>query len=276
MHLRAILFDHDGTLVDSEPVHFRLWTRVLEAYGFHLTEGQYKTHYAGVPTRANAIDLVQRFGIKEEPSRLAEAKNAATRDYLALEAFPLMKGALAAVEAFHGAGLKLAVVTGASSNGVYTTLKANDLETYFSSVVSGDDVSLSKPAPDCYLLAIERLGLSAAECIAIEDTEHGLEAAYSAGIRCLALPTPMSTHHDFRRATAVLSGLPEAVAYVQQLHRGHSEAQQDGWHLVVTRGSHRQFTHSIKPGRVTVPGKPSDDLAPGTLNSILKQSGLKK
>ena len=51
---------------------------------------------------------------------------------------------------------------------------------------------------------------------------------------------------------------------------------EDGWFLVATRGSHRQFKHSTKGGRVTVPGKPSDDLAPGTLNSILKQSGLKK
>ncbi len=50
----------------------------------------------------------------------------------------------------------------------------------------------------------------------------------------------------------------------------------DGWFLVATRGSHRQFKHGAKPGRVTVAGKPSDDLAPGTLNSILKQSGLKK
>ncbi|MDL2337861.1 MAG: type II toxin-antitoxin system HicA family toxin [Pseudomonadota bacterium] len=51
--------------------------------------------------------------------------------------------------------------------------------------------------------------------------------------------------------------------------------QVDGWYLVATRGSHRQFKHAIKPGRVTVPGKPSDDLAPGTLNSIQKQTGLK-
>ncbi|MGH2359042.1 MAG: type II toxin-antitoxin system HicA family toxin [bacterium] len=50
----------------------------------------------------------------------------------------------------------------------------------------------------------------------------------------------------------------------------------DGWFLIATRGSHRQFKHPLKPGRVTVAGKPSDDLAPGTLNSILKQSGLKK
>ena len=52
--------------------------------------------------------------------------------------------------------------------------------------------------------------------------------------------------------------------------------QDDGWYLVATRGSHRQFKHASKPGRVTVAGKPGDDLAPGTLNSILKQSGLKK
>jgi predicted RNA binding protein YcfA (HicA-like mRNA interferase family) len=52
--------------------------------------------------------------------------------------------------------------------------------------------------------------------------------------------------------------------------------QDDGWYLVATRGSHRQFKHPSKPGRVTVAGKPGDDLAPGTLNSILKQSGLKK
>jgi predicted RNA binding protein YcfA (HicA-like mRNA interferase family) len=52
--------------------------------------------------------------------------------------------------------------------------------------------------------------------------------------------------------------------------------QDDGWFLVATRGSHRQYKHPVKPGRVTVPGKPSDDVAPGTLNSIMKQSGLKK
>jgi len=52
--------------------------------------------------------------------------------------------------------------------------------------------------------------------------------------------------------------------------------QDDGWYLVATRGSHRQFKHKVKSGRVTVPGKPSDDLAPGTLNSIFKQAGLKK
>ncbi|MDQ7733127.1 HAD family phosphatase [Halomonas sp. SpR1] len=216
MQLRAILFDHDGTLVNSEPVHYRMWAQVLKRYGFTLSEQQYKAHYAGVPTPANAIDLVQRYGINESPELLAEAKNAATREYLKRQAFPLMPGVEEAISCFYGAGLKLAVVTGASANGIQTTLRVNELEHYFSAIVSGDDVRASKPAPDCYLLALQQLGLSAAECLAIEDTQHGLEAAYQAGINCVALPTEMSMHHDFNLAVATLGGMPEAVGYVRE------------------------------------------------------------
>jgi len=60
-----------------------------------------------------------------------------------------------------------------------------------------------------------------------------------------------------------------------KVHEAIRLLERDGWYLHVTRGSHRQFKHPVKPGRVTVAGKPSDDLAPGTLNSILKQAGLR-
>ncbi len=222
MTLRAILFDHDGTLVDSEPIHFEMWADVLRPFGVSLSAQQYKVHYAGVPTRANAVDIVRRFGLDVAPDTLAEAKNAATDGFLARSAFPLMSGARAAIEAFHDLGLKLAVVTGASAGGVHVTLREHRLQRYFSTVVSGDDVGASKPAPDCYLLALDRLGLPAADGLAIEDTQHGLQAASAAGVPCLALPTAMSKHHDFERAAAVLGGMPEAVSHVRKLlEAGH-------------------------------------------------------
>ena len=96
-------------------------------------------------------------------------------------------------------------------------MRAHGLASHFAVVVSVDDVRHSKPAPDCYLLAIERLGLPAADCIAIEDTEHGVAAAAGAGISCLALPTAMSRHHDFTQAAAVLDGMDAAVDYVRRL-----------------------------------------------------------
>jgi beta-phosphoglucomutase-like phosphatase (HAD superfamily) len=116
-------------------------------------------------------------------------------------------------------GLKLGIVTGGSENGVSATIRAYNLEKYISVVVSGDDVTHSKPAPDCYLLALQQLGCAPHECIAIEDTEHGLIAAAAAGIQCLAVPTEMSQHHDFQRATAVLPDMAAAVEYILDCHR---------------------------------------------------------
>ncbi|MGO3668932.1 MAG: HAD family hydrolase [Vreelandella alkaliphila] len=213
-----IHLDHDGTVVSSEQIHFQMWVHILSQYGFELSELQYKNHYAGLPTRANALDMVQRFGINASPDQLIEAKNAATQDYLASQAFPLMPGVREAIVYFHSKGLKLAVVTGASANGVQKTLQANEFEDKFSTIVSSDDVRNSKPAPECYLLALQRLGVAADECLAIEDTQHGLEAAFRAGISCLALPTEMSKQQNFHSATAVLSGMAEAVEYIRHAY----------------------------------------------------------
>lgn len=220
MPLRAILFDHDGTLVDSEPEHFRMWKQVLARYGIALTEQQYIAHYAGVPNRTSAIDVVNRFGLDVDPAIISEAKSAVAREHLATGAYPLMSGALDAITEFRRAGLTLGVVTGASAHAVEATLRVHGLQQHFETVVSGDEVRANKPAPDCYLLALERLGLSAADCIAIEDTQHGLQAARGAGIRCLVLPTALSREHDFAGAEVVLDGLSQAVAHIRPLLAG--------------------------------------------------------
>ena len=218
MRISAVLFDHDGTLVDSEPTHFQIWQKVLAPYGVALSEKQYKDYYAGVPTAANAVDMVSRFAINEVPATLADAKNSATRTFLSRSAFSLMPGVKEVLSLLRSEGLRLAIVTGAGRNGVEATLRAHSLHDFFETVVSGDDVRQSKPAPDCYLLAIERLGLSPSECIAIEDTEHGVNAATSAGITCLAVPTAMSEHHSFAKAAAVLSGLSASVPWIRNHH----------------------------------------------------------
>ena len=215
MPIKAVLFDHDGTLVDSEPMHFQMWQDVLATYGVTLSEQLYKDHYAGLPTAANAVDIVARFALNEAPNTLAETKNSVTRAFFARTACPLMPGVTDVLPLFRRSGLRLAIVTGAGSNAVQATLSAHSLHEYFETVVSADDVTHSKPAPDSYLLAIERLGLTPSECIAIEDTEHGLKAATSAGVACIAIPTDMSRHHDFAKATAVLNELNTAASWIQ-------------------------------------------------------------
>ena len=224
MTLRAVLFDHDGTLVDSEPVHHRIWNQVLDPYRVAIPEDLYQRHYAGIPAAANAEDLVRRYGLDVAPAALTEAKNAATRAFLARAAFPLMPGVPEALEELVRLGLRLAVVTGANGHGVRATLAAHGLAHRFCLTVSAEDVARSKPAPDCYLLAARRLGLEPGQCLALEDTQHGLEAAHGAGVPCLALPTPMSRHHDFSHALAVLDGLAEAVQHIRRTLGGQGQA----------------------------------------------------
>jgi HAD superfamily hydrolase (TIGR01509 family) len=215
MPIQAILFDHDGTLVDSEPTHWRLWQAVLHTHGVELTGQQYKDRYAGMPTMANAADLAERHAIKLGTAGLAEAKFAITREFLAKDAFPLMPGVTDVLPLFRAAGLRLGIVTGAGKVGVEATLRAHALHGVFETIVTSDDVKCSKPWPECYLLAAERLGLAPSACVAIEDTEHGVAAAAAAGVPCLAVPNEMSKHHDFSKATAVFHTLAAAAAWVQ-------------------------------------------------------------
>ncbi|MES2951035.1 MAG: HAD family phosphatase [Pseudomonadota bacterium] len=219
MFLKAVLFDHDGTLVDSEGAHWRIWQQVLQPYGVDLDEDTYKAHHAGMPTVANAQDLVARFALAVPPATLVQQKNDATRQYLDRNAFPLMPHASEAVDAIRAKGAKLAVVTGAGPDGVQATLRAYELADSFATIVTGEDVKRSKPAPDCYLLALERLGLKAEECIALEDTAHGVRAAAAAGLACCLVKNAFSETHDSSQAAATFGNLKDAMEWVFRNYR---------------------------------------------------------
>lgn len=213
MRFKAVLFDHDGTLVESEGQHWALWNQVLAPYGFALTKAQYKDFYAGVPTDANAADLVERFGVQETPQVLARLKNESAQAYLQAHAFPLMPGVRESIAGLQAAQLRLGVVTGARAYAIQATLRSHELAATFETVVSADDVVHSKPAPDCYLLALQRMGLPPQEAVAFEDTEHGVAAAVAAGMACVAIPTEMSANHDFSAATVTLPSMQDAVRW---------------------------------------------------------------
>nr|MDH4449056.1 HAD-IA family hydrolase [Rhodoferax sp.] len=114
----------------------------------------------------------------------------------------------------HMAGLRKGVVTGARMFAIASTLRSHTLAPEFEVVISADEVVHSKPAPECYLLALERMGLEAHEVVALEDTEHGVASAIAAGLACVAIPTAMSAVQDFSAATVVLPDMAAAVDWV--------------------------------------------------------------
>jgi len=126
---------------------------------------------------------------------------------------PIMSFAKEAVEFFVSNQFKVALCSGGDKEEIMVKLEKNDFVKYFSIIVAGSDVERSKPYPDIYLLAIEKLGLKADECLAFEDTQYGLQAAYLAGTHCFAVPNEYSEKQDFSKADKVLSSLKDAMNF---------------------------------------------------------------
>lgn len=217
--LKGILFDFDGTLVDSEKIHFALWNQVLQPYGVSLSPQAYRDEYAGKTTPQNAEDLVRTFGLLEDPPQLAAEKQARYYDWLQAAELPLMPYAREAVAFFFSKGLKLAVVTGSTKPGVLLSLERCGLLPYLLAVVTRDDVEHSKPHPESYQQAVAALQLTTGDCIAFEDTENGLKSAKAASVACYAVRTEFSATHDFSLADWVFDDLQEATAWVASAYR---------------------------------------------------------
>lgn len=212
--LKAIIFDHDGTLVDSEPVHFRLWQQVLAGLGFALDADDYQAHYAGIGALDNATEMVARFNLDMAPQHLAERKATLTRAYLADTAFPLLPGVAGTLETLKQHGFRMAIATGANHFAVAATCRHHGLGRYFEAVVCRDHVSAGKPHPETYLQAMAKLGLPSHACLAIEDTAHGMASALAANVGCIAVPTSSSSSHDFSAALVQCQSMSDACRWL--------------------------------------------------------------
>jgi HAD superfamily hydrolase (TIGR01509 family) len=218
MTLRAALFDFDGTLVDSEGAHLAIWRRILAGFDLELDLDEYKADYAGTPAPKTARMLAQRHRLPTTAEALACSKSELTREHLAQHPVPLQAHALQALDWCRGRGLAVALVTGSPRDEIAPTLQHWALRSRFDVIVTRDDVSRSKPDPESYQLALERLGVSAAEAVAFEDTHHGCRSAIAAGVACLVVPTPYSAAHDFTGAAARVDSLRDAIAWLQGRH----------------------------------------------------------
>lgn len=211
--LKAILFDHDGTLVASEQIHYQLWLETLAPLGLSLAKAEYDRHFAGMPTRANAELLAGRHP-QTTAAELLAAKGDLTRRFLAEAAFPLLPGVARTLARLKAAGLRLAMVTGAGRHEVAASCRAYGFDSLFETIVCGDDVRFGKPHPEPYLLALSRLGLDKDQALAVEDTAHGLASALAAGLGCIAIPNELSQGHDFSGAAAVLADMDAACDWL--------------------------------------------------------------
>lgn len=211
--LKGVLFDYDGTLVDSEKIHLRLWNQVLGDYGVEISVDDYKRTFSGVPSPTSAERLVRERALPITSRDLVSRKIDAYHDWLTDNVVPLMRHARETVEYFSARGLRVGLVTGSQRRGVMVMLERYGLTGHFQAVVTSDDVARSKPDPESYLRALSELGIGADEALAFEDTASGIASARGAGVACCAVRNEFSAGQSLDGATAVVDTLEEAVAW---------------------------------------------------------------
>jgi beta-phosphoglucomutase-like phosphatase (HAD superfamily) len=183
---KAYLFDCDGTIVDSMPLHYIAWKRVLAEWNCEFGE---QTFYAwgGMPVPEIISALNVRDGLAMPAEEVAKRKEA-----LYFEILPELKGVpevLEHIEFSHGQ-IPFAVVSGSARDSVTASLKALGLLDKFQTLVCAGDYQRSKPDPEPFLIAAERLGVKPEDCLVFEDTEMGIQAATAAGMASVKILQP--------------------------------------------------------------------------------------
>lgn len=223
--LKALIFDVDGTLADTERDGHRVaFNQAFEEYklDWHWDEELYGKLLAVTGGKERMAFYLNEFNTAypqtgTTPALIAELHKAKTRHYttlLATGAIPLRPGVKRLIAEARRAGLRLAVATTTTPDNVTALLEhalAPGSSGWFDVIAAGDIVPAKKPAPDIYVYALQKLELSAADCLAFEDSENGLLASHGAGLKTIVTINDYTTDHDFSGAALVLDqfGEPE-------------------------------------------------------------------
>jgi HAD superfamily hydrolase (TIGR01509 family) len=184
--LEAVIFDLDGTLIDSEENYFLADEELLRRRGVVFTRED-KKKYIGGGNMDMMVDLRRRYGIDHSPEALAQEKNAIYLE-LALRNTPVYPEMRQLWEAVRARGLPVAVASGSSPAVIAQLLERAGLLHQANVVVSAEEVARGKPAPDIFVETARRLRVAPGACVVLEDSRHGVAAAKAAGMSCIAVP----------------------------------------------------------------------------------------
>lgn len=205
--IEALIFDMDGVIVDSEPLHLRAFQTVLAEFDVPYTEEENR-QFLGCKDLAIAKVFVARYRLPLTPLELVDRKESVLARLFAAESIP-QPGLSGILEQARRLGIPMAVASSATLPTIELVTETLSVRQYFHNLTSGDEVENGKPAPDVFLLAARRLGVAPSGCLVIEDTLNGIRAAKAAGMTCVAIPCQATMHEDHGLADARLSSLDE-------------------------------------------------------------------
>ena len=210
--IRAILWDNDGVLVDTEGLYFQAGHEVLATQGVELTHRDFAEQ--SLKKGLSVFDFLPDQNA-ELIERLRVKRNARYSALLA-EGVPVIDGVVETLETFYGR-VQMGIVTGSLRNHFDIVHAQTNLLPFFDFVLAREDYDEAKPHPDAYLTAMRLHGLQPDDCVVVEDSERGCVAAAAAGLRVLAVPNALSKYGDFSSAYKILNSVRDVADEIGKL-----------------------------------------------------------
>lgn len=192
----AIIFDFDGVILDSEPIHYEACDYVLKSIGLNLDYEEYKESYLGLADKTLFPQLLANKGFNVPLDKIERMIDKKESYFISLISdkmvLPVINGVAQYIKQAINEAKKLAICSGATQKEILTVLKKLEPDiqaSHFSSIITADHVRYGKPSPEGYLLTAQKLGLPPQQCLVIEDSPHGIIAAKEAGMPVIALLT---------------------------------------------------------------------------------------
>lgn len=206
--LKAVIFDMDGVIIDSEPMHARAAILALKKYHIDISI-DYLDKFIGSTTYYMCLKMIEDFNLATTPEELWKVNGEMKKKLLLTEGHTIVPHIIDLVKDLYTHGIKLYIASSSPSDEIEEVMASLSIKKYFDGYVSGMQVSQPKPAPDIFLEVISRLHLNQNECIVIEDSSNGVNAAAAAGIVCIGFINPNSGKQDLKNAAILVEGFDE-------------------------------------------------------------------
>lgn len=210
--LKAVLFDMDGVIVDTEPLHHKAYYGMFDTLKLDVTEKHYQS-FTGQSTINVCRQLCNHFELENTPEEMVQIKRRIFQDlFISDGSLKLLDGVLDLIQDYHKNNVTLILASSASMQTIESVFNRFDLDPYFKAKLSGADLKASKPHPEIFLKAAETSGHKKEHCLVIEDSTNGIKAANAAGIYCVGYKSLHSKNQNYESANLVIDDF-KSISY---------------------------------------------------------------
>jgi HAD superfamily hydrolase (TIGR01509 family) len=201
--LKAVIFDMDGVIIDSEPFHFEVNKRLFKSLKIEVSEEEYR-RYIGISNTTMWTEIKRNHGLPQSIKELVTLQVNGNIDFMKSERVDPVSGVIDILFGLHKAKTLIGLASSSPYQIIAMVLDKFNIKRFFNAVVSGEDFEKGKPSPDIFLKTAAMLGVLPGQCIVIEDSTHGVHAAKAAGMKCIGFANVNSPGQDLSKADLIV------------------------------------------------------------------------